>query len=135
MDDFVKKLTPAIKNDLNQEEQKKLNEACQIVSDLIKKIKESEDKLKESEDKLKESEDKLEESENKLNLLNFTIKKNNKEFERKQGIIEELQTEISDLEEKHKERIEEMLKERKETVDKLQKELLEAKKNQFIIKT
>lgn len=107
MDDFVNNLFCVIKDDLNKEEQKKLEKVCDIKDSLKDKIK----------------------------ILNLRIDSNNKEFKRKQIVIEKLEKEINDLEEEHKKRIFKMSKEHKETVDKLQKELSEARKKQFIIKT
>lgn len=138
MDDnkFVDKIFKVLeKFNLNKEENANLKEACQMVSDLMEEIKESKVKIKESEAKIKKSEAKIKESEAKIQNLKLIIDKNNKEFKRKQNVIKKLETQNGDLEEEHKERIEEMLKEHEEIVDNLKKELSEARKKQFIFKT
>ena len=109
MDDFVEKLTPVIikiKNDLNKEEQKKLKEACQIVGDLIEKIKKQKNKIKQQKDKIKQQEDEIKQHEIKIKFLNLRIDNNNKEFESKEKTIKKLQTEISDLQKQHQENVE-----------------------------
>ena len=114
-DEFVNKLHNVIDGkNLDDKEKKNLQEACEIVDDLIHKIKELEDKIK---------------------ILNFTIDDNNKEFKREKDIIENLETQIVVLEKKHAKNIEKIIKDKEKKVKKLLKELEISRRQQIVFKS